>query len=204
MSGASEAVFRLIEDRRPATIFHLAAQSLPTVSWEKPQETMETNVVGTVNLFEAIKAVRRRDPAYDPCVVVACSSAEYGASLTPERFPVDEDAPLLPLHPYGVSKVAQDLLTLQYWINDRIRGVRTRIFNTTGPRKQNDVVSDFAARAARVARHGGTLAVGNSGDAARHSRRPRSGRRVAGARPAGTSPARSTTSAANRPIGSVT
>jgi GDP-4-dehydro-6-deoxy-D-mannose reductase len=157
----TEAVSRLIEGRRPATIFHLAAQSLPTVSWEKPQETIEANVVGTVNLFEAIKAVRRRDPAYDPCVVVACSSAEYGASLTPERFPVDEDAPLLPLHPYGVSKVAQDLLTLQYWINDRIRGVRTRIFNTTGPRKQNDVVSDFAARAARVARHGGPLAVGN-------------------------------------------
>jgi GDP-4-dehydro-6-deoxy-D-mannose reductase len=71
------------------------------------------------------------------------------------------DAPLLPLHPYGVSKVAQDLLTFQYWVNDCIRGIRARIFNTTGPRKQNDVVSDFAARAARIRLHGGALMVGN-------------------------------------------
>src|SRR5262249_26435083 len=133
----ADAVRALIECRRPSTIYHLAAQSLPIASWEKPKETIESNVVGTVNLFEAIKSLRLRDGPYDPCVVVACSSAEYGASLTPDRVPIDEDAPLLPLHPYGVSKVAQDLLTYQYWVNDRIRGIRARIFNTTGPRKQN-------------------------------------------------------------------
>jgi nucleoside-diphosphate-sugar epimerase len=156
-----EALREVIGRRRPTTIFHLAAQSFPTVSWEKPQETMAINAGGTINLFEAIKAERRTDPAYDPCVVVACSSAEYGASLVPERVPICEDAPLLPLHPYGVSKVAQDLLTFQYWMNDRIRGIRARIFNTTGPRKQNDVVSDFAGRAARIRLHGGQLMVGN-------------------------------------------
>lgn len=158
----ARAVAALISARRPDTVFHLAAQSLPTVSWEKPQETMEINAGGTINLFEAIKEQRRRaDASYDPCVVVACSSAEYGASLIPERVPITEDAPLLPLHPYGVSKVAQDLLTFQYWVNDRIRGIRARIFNTTGPRKRNDVVSDFCMRAARISLHGGKLAVGN-------------------------------------------
>jgi nucleoside-diphosphate-sugar epimerase len=51
---------------------------------------------------------------------------------------------MLPLHPYGVSKVAQDLLTFQYWRSDQIRGIRGRIINPTGPRKRDDMVSDFA------------------------------------------------------------
>ena len=156
------AVFRLIGEQRPAQIFHLAAQSLPTVSWTDPWNTMRSNVEGTVNVFEAIKHVRATlDARYDPMVVVASSSAIYGASLTPENVPIGEEVPPLPLHPYGVSKVAQDLLAFQYWRNDRIRCIRARIFNTTGPRKQNDVVSDFAARVAAIARTGGALRVGN-------------------------------------------
>jgi len=156
-------VERLIRDRRPEVIYHLAAQSLPVRSWTSPEETIEVNVLGTVNLFEAVKAARAAGGGgYDPVVVVACSSAEYGASLTPERVPISEEAPLLPLHPYGVSKVGQDLLTYQYWVNDRIRGIRARIFNSTGPRKRNDVVSDFARRTARILQEGGgPLRVGN-------------------------------------------
>ena len=71
--------------------------------------------------------------------------------------PIGEDTLPLPLHPYGVSKVAQDLLAFQYWQNDRIRSIRARIFNTTGPRKRADVVSDFAARVARIARQASEL-----------------------------------------------
>ncbi len=153
----AEPVRRLVAGRRPRVIYHLAAQSLPTVSWENPWETMEVNVTGTVNVFEAVRSARAHDPGYDPMVVVACSSAEYGASLTPDRVPVDEDAPLLPLHPYGVSKVAQDLLAFQYWRNFGLRCIRARIFNCTGARKRNDVVSDFARRIA----HGKELRVGN-------------------------------------------
>jgi nucleoside-diphosphate-sugar epimerase len=156
------AVRECIATHRPDVIHHLAAQSLPTVSWTDPWRTMQTNVLGTVNVFEAIVHVRAtQTPQYDPMVVVACSSAGYGASLTPARVPIDEEAPLLPLHPYGVSKVAQDLLALQYWHSQHIRCVRARLFNTTGPRKRADVVSDFAARAARIRRDGGTLRVGN-------------------------------------------
>lgn len=142
-----EKVTALISRHRPEIIYHLAAQSFPTVSWEQPAETMETNVTGTINVFEAVKTVRKSDPGYDPIILIACSSAEYGASLRPENVPVTEDAALLPLHPYGVSKVAQDLLGFQYFANDRIRSIRVRIFNTTGPRKTNDVASDFTRRA---------------------------------------------------------
>jgi len=66
-----EPVRRLIEDRRPGAIFHLAAQGLPTLSWQRPWETIDVNVLSTVNLFEAMKAVRARDASYDPVVVVA-------------------------------------------------------------------------------------------------------------------------------------
>ncbi|MBN9509696.1 MAG: GDP-mannose 4,6-dehydratase [Alphaproteobacteria bacterium] len=157
------AVRDCIAEARPAVIYHLAAQSLPTLSWRDPWTTMDTNVQGTVNVFEAVRAVRATaDAGYDPMVVVACSSAEYGASLTPERVPIDEEAPLLPLHPYGVSKVAQDLLAFQYWRNERIRTIRARIFNTTGPRKTADVIADFAGRVAAIVRRGGgALRVGN-------------------------------------------
>ena len=145
-----QRVLDIIDDIKPDKIFHLAAQSYPTVSWHRPQETMDTNVNGTINIFEAIKYVRKTDKNYDPVVVVACSSAEYGASLTPENTPVKEDTALLPLHPYGVSKVGQDLLSFQYYQNDKIRCIRARIFNTTGPRKTNDVVADFTHRAVEI------------------------------------------------------
>ena len=84
-------------------------------------------------------------------MIVACSSAEYGF-VTPDEAPVDESHQLKPLHPYGVSKVAQDLLTYQYHANYGIRGVSARIFNTTGPGKVNDVVSDFCRRVVEVER----------------------------------------------------
>lgn len=142
----------IIATYQPQKIFHLAAQSYPTVSWERPQETMDVNVNGTVNVFEAVKWVRKTNTAYDPVVVVACSSAEYGASLTPENTPITEDVALLPLHPYGVSKVAQDLLSYQYFRNDNIKSIRARIFNTTGPRKTNDVTADFTMRAVNIER----------------------------------------------------
>lgn len=145
-----EKVLQIITNYKPQKIFHLAAQSYPTVSWEKPVETMDINANGTIHVFEAVKSVRKQDQGYDPVVVVACSSAEYGLSLTPENTPVKETAALLPLHPYGVSKVAQDLLSFQYFQNDKIKCIRARIFNTTGPRKVNDVVADFTMRAVDI------------------------------------------------------
>ena len=156
-----DAVFAFISEHQPAEIYHLAAQSLPTVSWLDPWLTCRVNVEGTINIFEAILAVRRSNATYDPMTVIACSSAEYGASLTPERVPVSETAPLLPLHPYGVSKVAQDLLGHQYSYNHNLKCIRARIFNCTGPRKRNDVVSDFGRAVVRSLRNGVPVSHGN-------------------------------------------
>ncbi len=63
----------LISKFRPQRIFHLAAQSQPVVSLKRPLETIDTNVGGTVSLFESLRTTRVM-----PVVLVACSSAEYG------------------------------------------------------------------------------------------------------------------------------
>ncbi len=147
----SHNIEKIIFKYRPDQVFHLAAQSYPTVSWDKPYETIDININGTIAVFEAIKKVKSMiDNSYDPIVVVACSSAEYGETLNmlgEDKVYVKETANLLPLHPYGVSKVGQDLIAFQYYMNDKIRCIRARIFNSTGTRKVNDVTSDFTYRA---------------------------------------------------------
>ncbi len=143
-------IYGILLDIKPDVIFHLAAQSYPTVSWERPDETIDINVNGTINVFESVKLIKKSFKDYDPVIVVACSSAEYGESLIKTNAPISEDVQLLPLHPYGVSKVAQDLLSFQYYKNDGLKTVRARIFNTTGTRKINDVCSDFTKRAVEI------------------------------------------------------
>lgn len=163
----AQGIDEIIMDDLPQQIFHLAAQSYPTVSWVSPSETIDVNINSTINIYEAIKKARKYiDPHYDPMVVVACSSAEYGETLNQlegvGEVYVKETAELQPLHPYGVSKVGQDLISFQYFMNDHIRCIRARIFNSTGTRKVNDVTSEFTHRAVEAERSGVyELRVGN-------------------------------------------
>jgi len=147
----------LLSTFRPECIFHLAAQSYPTVSLSRPLETMDTNVGGTISLFECLRVAGMK-----PIVVVACSSAEYGRIATRD-LPLQESHALRPLHPYGVSKVAQDLLAAQYFENYAIPAIRIRIFKTTGPGKLDDVCSDLTKRAIEIEKGNRrpTMAVGN-------------------------------------------
>ena len=163
----AQGIDELIMDFMPDQIYHLAAQSYPTVSWVSPTETIDVNINSTINIYEAIKKTRKYiDKNYDPMVVVACSSAEYGETLNQMQgrgeVYVKENAQLQPLHPYGVSKVGQDLVSFQYYMNDNIRCIRARIFNSTGTRKVNDVTSDFTKRAIEAENTGvWKLRVGN-------------------------------------------
>lgn len=141
------SVYDSLSRFRPDAVFHLAAQSFPTVSWQRPIETLETNVIGTVNVLEAVRRLGSKVR-----VVVAGSSAEYGAAAEASG-PISECAPLLPLHPYGVSKVATDLLAYQYWAGFGLDAIRVRIFNCTGPRKIGDALSDFVRRTVWLERH---------------------------------------------------
>ena len=148
----------------PDVIFHLAAQSRPVPSWKDPYYTMDVNVGGTVAILEAVKAAKAANPGYDPNVIAISSSAIYGDALAKydkDHLP-DETCELLPLHPYGVSKAAEDLLCYQYFKNFGIRTMRIRLFNCTGRNKDQDITGDFAKRAVKLEREGGNkLVVGN-------------------------------------------
>jgi GDP-4-dehydro-6-deoxy-D-mannose reductase len=147
---------QLTADFQPDFIYHLAAQSLPTESWRDPWKTMETNSNGTINVLEAVRAIRTK-----PHVFVACSSAEYGLSAFQGKA-LTEETPLNPVHPYGVSKVAQDLLSQQYFHTYGIHTIRGRIFNTIGPGKVHDAPSDFARKiVAAESRTPAQVSVGN-------------------------------------------
>jgi len=119
----------------PDYVFHLAAQTFVPMSWNAPVDTLETNIIGTVNLFEAI-----RKSEIDPKVQIAGSSEEYGM-VYPNEIPIKETNPLRPLSPYGVSKVAQDKLSYQYFKSYGLKIVVTRAFNHTGPRRGEAFVS---------------------------------------------------------------
>ena len=139
-----QRVTQLISRYQPTHIFHLGAQSLPTVSWADPVMTFESNVMGSLYLLEAVRHAKRR-----PVIVSACSSAEYG-NVPESAIPVKEEQPLKPLHPYGISKVCLDLLAREYFLDYAIPTVNIRLFNTTGPGKTSDAPSDFVRQLIRI------------------------------------------------------
>jgi len=133
------SVIDVIDSIRPDKIFHLAAQSFVPTSWNAPTESLTTNIIGQLNLFEAC-----RKSGIDPWIQIACSSEEYGL-VYPDEIPIKETNSLRPLSPYAVSKVGQDLLGFQYFKSYGMKNVRTRGFNHTGPRRGSVFVcSDFA------------------------------------------------------------
>jgi len=134
-----------IERVKPDWIFHLAAQSFVPTSWIAPSESLTTNVLAQVNIFEAVRRLGLKTR-----IQLACSSEEYGM-VYPDEVPIKETNPLRPLSPYAVSKVAQDMLGYQYWMSWKVDSVRTRGFNHEGPRRGPVfVASDFAKQIADI------------------------------------------------------
>ncbi|MFX1311235.1 MAG: GDP-mannose 4,6-dehydratase [Promethearchaeota archaeon] len=129
---------------KPKIILHFGAQSLVLASWKDPIETMESNAIGTINVLESVKKHNLKTR-----IIVACSSAEYGTSTELKR-PLRESDPLLAIHPYGISKIATELLSRQYFLNFGIDTLTLRFFNQTGIRKINDVCSDFVRDVAKI------------------------------------------------------
>lgn len=135
----------IILEIRPDYIFHLAAQSFVPASWTSPAVTLEINVVGSANLFEAV-----RKSKINPRIQIACSSEEYGL-VKEDETPIKESNPKRPLSPYGVSKLAMDYLGYQYFQSYGLQIIRTRGFNHTGPRRGEVFAeSSFAKQIAQI------------------------------------------------------
>ena len=158
----AEGIADVIAETEPDEIYHLAAQSLPNVSWEQPWLTHRINVDGTLNILEAVRAAK-----ISPSIVIASSSSIYAPRS--DDAPIREDDPCRPASPYGVSKLAADHLARLYAERHGLRAMVARPFFLIGTRKTGDVCSDWARSIACIERpaKGGTtngvLAVGNLG-----------------------------------------
>lgn len=141
----SYSIKKAVEESEPDFIFHLAAQSYVPTSFHAPQETLMTNITGTVNVLEAVRSCN-----LDPKIHIAGSSEEYGF-VKPNEVPVKETNILRPLSPYGVSKVAEEMISIQYNKSYGLKTVVTRAFNHTGPRRGDVfVTSNFSKQAAEI------------------------------------------------------
>lgn len=131
------SLISLLEKIKPDWIFHLAAQSYVTTSFDAPADTIHTNVIGTLNLLEAVRIL-----GINPKIHI-CSSSEVYGQVTHDEVPIREANPFRPASPYAVSKVGEDMIALQYYLSYGIRTVRTRMFTHTGPRR-GDIFAESA------------------------------------------------------------
>jgi len=153
-----EETKKTIQEIKPDRIFHLAGLTFDPDSYQSPEKFYITNVFGTINLLEAVKQLRT-----NPLIHIACSSAEYGLILEKEN-PVTETNYFRPISPYGISKLAQDMVGYQYHRNYGLRIIRTRAFNIPGPGEREDFVcSNFARQIALIekGKQEATIYVGN-------------------------------------------
>ncbi|MEX2425476.1 MAG: GDP-mannose 4,6-dehydratase [Thermomicrobiaceae bacterium] len=136
---------RVLEHHRPEVIYHLAGQSHVPRAFADPADTLITNAVGQINLFEGC-----RNAGIDPVILSVGSSEVYGA-VSADSIPIDESQPLRPNNPYASSKAAQDLYAAQYFASYGMKIVRVRSFNHVGPGQTDRfVVASFARQIAEV------------------------------------------------------
>ena len=138
-------VARVVAHHQPDIVFHLAAQTYVPRAIATPGETITNNVAAQVNLLEAC-----RSAGLDPTILIVGSSEEYG-QIRADDVPVPEEQPFRPVNPYAVSKIAQDMLGLQYALSYGMRIIRVRPFNHFGPGQSDRfVLSTFARQVAEA------------------------------------------------------
>tara|TARA_B100001250_G_scaffold213427_1_gene183050 strand:- start:3467 stop:4486 length:1020 start_codon:yes stop_codon:yes gene_type:complete len=145
----SASLDKNIKDSLPDYVFHLGAQSYPKTSFDSPADTLTTNIIGTVNLLEAIRAFK--DSNLINPVVHVCASSEVFGRVPKDKIPIVEDERFHPASPYAISKVGTDLVGRFYGEAYDMKVMTTRMFTHTGPRR-GDVFaeSSFAKQIAMI------------------------------------------------------
>lgn len=149
------SLVKTIDQIKPDYVFHLAAQSYPLTSFDAPVDTLNTNILGTCRLLEALRNAIAHDPSYKPIIHV-CASSEVFGRVKPEQLKkmggrINEECPFQPASPYAISKVGTDLLGRYYAEAFGMTVMTTRMFTHTGPRR-GDVFheSTFAKQIAMI------------------------------------------------------
>src|SRR5689334_16229224 len=139
------AIHDVVSKAKPDYVFHLAAQSYPRTSFESPLDTLETNILGTTIVLEAIRNV-----GLNP-VIHVCASSEVFGRVPKEKVPIDEECTFHPASPYAISKVGTDLVGRFYAEAYGMTVMTTRMFTHTGPRR-GDVFAEstFAKQIALI------------------------------------------------------
>ncbi len=141
----ASAVEKLVKEWNPDAVFHLAAQSSGALSFKDPVGTVRTNVLGFLNLIEAVR--KNKGSAR----ILAVGSCEEYGKRSSEEMPLSENADIEPANPYAASKAAQTILALQYFRAFNMNIIVTRSFNHTGPGQSTTFVfPSFARQCARV------------------------------------------------------
>lgn len=140
------SLLNVVETVRPDYVFHLAAQSYPRTSFTSPFLTLETNIIGTAKLLEAIRHTKGLDP-----IIHVCASSEVFGRVPRERLPIHEECPFHPASPYAISKVGTDLVGRYHAEAYGQKVMTTRMFTHTGPRR-GDVFAEstFAKQIAMI------------------------------------------------------
>ncbi|MCC6801355.1 MAG: GDP-mannose 4,6-dehydratase [Anaerolineae bacterium] len=139
-----KAVADLIGALQPDHIYHLAAQASPARSYSAVWSTLENNIHAQVSVILGCLIHNLK-----PRILVVSSGDIYGEQ-TDDR-PATEDLPLRPSNPDRVSKAAQDMLAVQYYLSNNLPIMRARPFNHLGPGQSPGFVApDFALQIARI------------------------------------------------------
>lgn len=136
-------VSEVILTYNPNVIFHLAAQSLPRVSWDQPVTTMQINIIGSLNILEVLRVNKLKTK-----IIIFGSSSEYKQNKYGD--PISEKDILEASSPYAISKLAIDNLSVLYAQTYNINVLIVRPFFVIGSKKENDVCSDFAREIVKV------------------------------------------------------
>ena len=129
-------------------VFHLGALISIPYSYVHPVETVQTNVLGTLNILEACRKSGAK-------LVHTSTSEVYGTAL---RVPIDEDHPLQGQSPYSASKIGADKLVESYFRSFGLPTVTVRPFNTYGPGQSTRAVIPTIITQALA---GGVVRLGN-------------------------------------------
>jgi len=138
------SILSTLEKSRPDVIFHLAAHANVRASFQTPLSVLNNNIMGTANLFEAIRAAKL-SPVFQ-----LCSTSEVYGQVGPQDVPIKEETALRPSSPYAVSKVTQDLLGYSYFVAYQMPVIRTRMFAYLNPRRVDLFATSFARQVARI------------------------------------------------------